>query len=53
MVASAAAATLARDQKVKETEAPLIEESMSILVDWMELQPARPDGQAIQAAQNR
>lgn len=42
-----------RDQKVKETEAPLIEESMSILVDWMELQPARPDGQAIQAAQNR
>lgn len=42
-----------RDQKVKETEAPLIEESVSILVDWMELQPTRPDGQAIQAAQNR
>jgi hypothetical protein len=42
-----------RDQKVKETEAPLIDESISILVDWMELQPTRPDGQTIQAAQNR
>jgi carboxyl-terminal processing protease len=43
----------ARDQKIKETEAPLVDESVSILVDWMELQPPRPEGQAIRAAQNR
>jgi len=42
-----------RDQKIKETEAPLVDESVSILVDWMELQPTRPEGQMIQAAQNR
>ncbi len=42
-----------RDRKIQETEEPLIDESVNILVDWIELQPARPEGQTIQAAQRK
>ncbi|NDD90921.1 hypothetical protein EBZ37_02385 [bacterium] len=40
-----------REQKIKEVEGPLIDESINILVDWLELQPARGEGQTIQAVQ--
>ena len=42
-----------RERKAREIEAPLVDESVNILADWIELQPSRADGQPIQAAQIR
>jgi carboxyl-terminal processing protease len=42
-----------REQKIKDTEAPLIDESISVLADWVELQSPKSEGQYLQAAQNR
>ena len=42
-----------REKKIKDAEAPLIDESVNVLADWIDLYPGIGLGQTMQAVQSQ